>query len=182
MQAYLIFDILLFISIIYLSFYAYKHRFYIKLFDYVKIFIFITISANLAPSANSLFHKLNIISSDTYVIGVLIAFTFNFLILVYSYKTIFKILNHLIKSQKIKALIAKIVSFIESLLIITISLFLLMQISPIKKSIQSSLLKTYSYPIIKKFYMNTINQKFSNLFMQSDTKLQKYEAFFRNIK
>lgn len=179
---HLIFDILLLVSIVFLTIYAYKHRFYLKLFDYLKIVLFITISANLAPSANSFFHKAGILLSDTYTIGILISFTFNFFLLLFTYKSIFKILNHLIKSQSIKILIAKIVSFIEAILITTLFIFLLMQIKPIKSTLQSTIIKSYSYPLIKKFYMNTINKKFSNLFMNNDSKVQRYEAFFKTIK
>lgn len=182
MNYYFILDLLFFISIVLFAYFNYINRNYIKVFDYIKIFIFVFISSTYAYKTYIFLNKIYVLQADSYYIAILICFVINLLILIYGYKYIFKALNYIISSSKIKMLLAKIVSFLESILLISFMIFILMQINPIKKLSLKTLNKTYSYPYIKKFYIKVIDKNFTSIFLTSDSKINRQESILKSIK
>ncbi len=182
MKYYFIIDLLFFLAIVFFSYFNYIKRTYIKVFDYIKIFLFIFLSSSFSYETYTFLSKVNILRADTYYIAILLAFFINLLILIYSFKYILKALNYLISSARIKILLAKIISFLEAILVISFVLFILMQIYPIKKLSTQTMNKTYSYPYIKKFYIKVIDKNLTSIFLRSDSKINRQESILKSIK
>jgi hypothetical protein len=87
-------------TILLLSYWAYQNRFYIKLFEYFKIFILITIAAKLSTPMAIFLQKIHFLNADSYAIAIFIAFVMNLMILFSSYKLILKFLDTLIPFLK----------------------------------------------------------------------------------
>lgn len=182
MKFYFIIDIFIFCAIVFFTYYNYINRNYIKVFDYIKIFLFVFISSKFSYTMYLFLGKINILKTDSIHIGILIAFAINLTLLIYFYKYIFKLLNYLFSSQRTKMMIARVVSFLESIIIITFIVFILMQIKPIKNMLSSSINKTYSYSYIKKFYLGLIDKNFTSIFLSSDSKINRQESILKSIK
>jgi hypothetical protein len=169
-------------TILLLSYWAYQNRFYIKLFEYFKIFILITIAAKLSTPMAIFLQKIHFLNADSYAIAIFIAFVMNLMILFSSYKLILKFLDTLINSQSIKAFFAKLITFFEITIICTFSLFLMMQITLIKRHASSPLAKTITYPYIKTFYTQFLNDDFIYALLHTDTKTNHKELIFKSFK
>lgn len=179
---YNIFDLFLTVFIIYASIYSYKHKTYLKIFHYFKIFLLITISAKLSLYTGIVLQDIYIIKADTYTTLLLIGFGINILILFYSYKYIYKFLNHIINSNKIKTIAAVLISFFEVVIITTFIIYMTMQLYLSKKYIYTYANKTYSYHIIEKFYHNFLNDQFVKMIMGQDTGTNSKELIFKSFK
>jgi len=182
MNYYLTLDILFALFIIFACYYSYQRKIYLKIFEYFKIFFIITLSAKLSSSTGILLQKLYITKADTYTTLILIAFVVNFLIIYFSWKYIFKFTKKYINNEKLKILFAKVFTGIEVLIIITFSLYILMQIYLAKIYIYPIFKETYSYPKIEKFYKSFLNDNFVNMVLGSDTGTNHKEVIFKSFK
>lgn len=182
MSYYNIFDIILVFMIILGAYYSYTHKTYLKIFRYFKLFVLITFSAKLAPLMGTTLQKLAITQADTYTTLILISFSINLFLFYYFYETLFKLSNTIIQSNNIKDISARIVSFLEVIIIITFGLYTFMQISLSKQYLYPTLKHTYSYPKIKKFYNNFLNDQFVKMIMSSDTGINHKEVIFKSFK
>lgn len=182
MNYYNIFDLVLCTLILYGSYYSYQNRLYIKIFEYFKIFLLVTISAKLAPYMGQTLQKLSITKADTYTTLILISFVVNIVLFFYFYKTLFNLSNKLIQSHKIKDFSAKVISFLEVLVIITFSLYIFMQLAITKEYLYNHMKKTYTYPKIKKFYNSFLGDEFVNMVLTSDTGTNAKEVIFKSFK
>jgi len=182
MNYYYIFDIVLLLSIFFGSYYSYRNKTYLKIFKYFKLFVLITASAKLAPFMGTTLQKFSITQADTYTTLILISFSINLLLFYYFYQTLFKLSNTIIQSNKIKDISARVVSFLEVIIIITFGLYIFMQISLSKQYLYPTLKKTYSYPKIKKFYNNFLSDEFVKMVMSSDTGTNHKEVIFKSLK
>jgi hypothetical protein len=175
-------DIILIATILLLSYWAYQNRFYIKLFEYFKIFILITIAAKLSTPMAIFLQRIHFLHADSYAIAIFIAFIMNLIILFSSYQLILKFLNNFINSQSIKTFFAKLITLFEITIICTFSLFLMMQITVIKRYVSQPLAKTISYPYIKTFYTQFLNDDFIYALLHTDTKTNHKELIFKSFK
>lgn len=182
MSGYIFIDIFLLISLLFLIYFGYKNRVYEKLFDYFKIFIFLTLSAKLAPYMGTLLQKLYITKADTYTTLLLIAFVINYFLLHYLFKYFLIFINKFVNSEKVKKTIAILITFFEITILFTLSLYIFMQIYIVKISFKSTIDKSYSYPKIEKFYKNFFNDKFTNTILNLDTSTNSKEMIFKNLK
>ncbi|MEA3498923.1 MAG: hypothetical protein U9R16_07690 [Campylobacterota bacterium] len=179
---YFLIDLVLFIFISFAIYYSYQNKIYIKIFNYFKLFLIITISAKLASFTGIKLERLNIISSDTYTTVVLIGFSLNILIFYYGDKFIFKFIDKFVNSNLIKDYFAKLITVIEVVVITTFTLYILMQLSISKSYIHPTLMKSYSYPYIKKFYIKFLNDDFLNMVLKADTGTNYKEVIFKSFK
>jgi hypothetical protein len=179
---YNILDLILFLSIVSLSFVSYKKRVYIKIFEYMKLFIIISISAKLSSGTGVLLQKLYITKADTYTTLILIGFVVNLIIIFFSWSYIFRFLNHYISSNKIRSFFAKLFTFLEVLIIVTFSLYIFMQLYISKVYLIKTLHRSYSYPKIEKFYHSFLNDDFVNMVLSSDTGTNHKEVIFKSFK
>lgn len=175
-------DLIFLIAIIVLTKISYERKIYIKIFEYFKIFIIITISAKLSSYTAITLQKLYITKADTYTTLILISFVVNLLILYYGWKTIFNFSNKFIQNEKIKIIFAKIFTFLEVFIIITFSLYIVMQLYITKIYLSKPLHKSYSYPKIEKFYNSFLNDDFVNMVLNSDTGTNHKEIIFKSFK
>lgn len=182
MGFYYFIDFIFIAGILFLSYIAYKNRFYIKLFEYFKVFILITISAKLSSKMALLLQKIHFLNADSYAIAIFIAFIINLIILFSSYEFLLKILNTFIDSQSIKDFFAKVITLFEITIIYTFLLFILMQISFIKYYASAPLHKTFTYPHIQSFYTQFLNDDFIYTLLHSDTKTNHKELIFKSFK
>lgn len=182
MNVYYLIDVILIIAILLLSYWAYENRFYIKLFEYFKVFLLITIAAKLSSPMAMLLKKLHFIAPDSYAIAIFIGFILNLVILFSSYKLILKFLDTLINSQSIKLFFAKLITLFEMTVICTFSLFLIMQITLVKRYVYPPLAKTITYPYIKSFYTQFLNDDFIYAILHTDTKTNHKELIFKSFK
>lgn len=179
---YNIIDLFLIITILGLIYYSYKNRSYLKIFEYFKIFIAITISAKLASFSAIWLQKLHITDADTYTTLLLIAFIVNLILIIYGYKFIFKLTSNYINNEKINLLLAKVFTILEVVILTTFGLYILMQLYLAKVYIHPTLEKTFFYPKIEKFYTKFLNYDFVLLVMGSDTGTNHKELLFKSFK
>jgi len=179
---YNIFDLLLMITIVVFTYISYKKKIYMQIFEYFKIFFIITASAKLSSYTALYMQKFHITKADTYTTLILLAFFVNFLFFYFSWKSIFKVINQYINSNKIKTLFAKFFTFVEVVVIATFSFYVFMQIYITKIYLHKIVHKTYSYPKIQKFYNSFLNDDFVNMVLSSDTGTNHKEIIFKSFK
>jgi hypothetical protein len=179
---YFLIDIILFIFISFAIYYSYQKKIYIKIFNYFKLFIIITISAKLASQTGISLEKLNILSTDTYTTLILIGFAINVSILFYSWEFLYLLVNKFINSNQIKTFFAKLTVVLEVITIATFSLYIIMQLSISKKYIYPIMIKSYSYVYIKSFYKKFLNDDFVDMILNADTGTNHKEIIFRSLK
>ncbi len=182
MKLYYIIDIVLILFLCFFTYYSYKNRSYVKIFEYFKIFIAITLSAKLASFSAVYLQKFHITKADTYTTLILIAFVVNLLIIVYGYKSVLKLTGGFINNEKIKTILAKIFTLIEVIVITTLGLYIVMQIYLAKVYVYPTMKKTYLYPKIERFYTKFLNYDFVLLVMGSDTGTNHKELLFKSFK
>ena len=176
---YFIIDLLFLIIIIFSIKYAYEKKIYIKIFDYIKLFIIITLSAKLSHFTGQYLQSLGITKVDTYATLIFISFMINFLFLSYSGKFFINLLNKIINSNKTRILMAKVFTTVEVIILFTLSLYIFMQLNLSKIYIEQYLIKSFSYKYIKHFYKSFLNDEFVNLIMNSDTGTNPQEVLFK---
>lgn len=179
---YNIIDILFLGLIAYGIYYSYTHKSYVKIFEYFKIFIAITMSAKMASFTAIYLQKLYITKADTYTTLLLISFVVNLLIIIYGYKSVLKLTNGFINSEKIKVILAKLFTVIEVVVLSTFALYIVMQIYLAKVYLYPTMEKTYLYPKIERFYSKFLNYDFVLLVMGSDTGTNHKELLFKSLK
>jgi len=179
---YNLIDLVLIIVVILLTKFSYEKRIYIKIFEYFKIFIAITLSAKLVGYTAIALQKLYITKADTYTTLILIAFVVNISILYFGWKYIFSVSNKYLQNIKIKILLAKIFTFLEVFIIITFSIYIVMQLYIAKVYLFKSMKKSYSYPKINLFYNSFLNDDFVNMVLKSDTGTNHKEVIFKSFK
>jgi hypothetical protein len=179
---YYFIDAIFIANIIFLSYLAYKNRFYIQLFEYFKIFILITLGAKLASPMAILLQRIHVLNADSYAVAMFIAFAINVAILFSSYKFVLQFANRFINSQKIKEIFAKTITVLEITLLFSFCLFILMQVNFIKKYAHEPFSKTVTYPYIKSFYLKFLNDDFIYAILNSDTKTNHKEVMFKSFK
>jgi len=175
-------DLVLIAAIIILTKISYEKKIYIKIFEYFKIFMAITISAKLATYTAIVLQKFYITKADTYTTLILISFVVNLVILYYGWRYIFAFSNKFMQNIKVRTLLAKTFTFLEVFIIITFSLYILMQLYITKAYLYKSLHKSYSYPKIEKFYNSFLNDDFVNMVLNSDTGTNHKEIIFKSFK
>lgn len=183
MSIYILIDVIIFLLIAYFSILSYQKKYYIKIFEYLKIVVILTFSAKLAPYTGHTLQKLYILSTDTFMVLLLISFSINFLIFYFGWEFIFKILNMLINSDKIKRFFAIFITILEVTIILTFSLFISMQTYPTKKYIYPHMKKSYSYNHIHKFYNKFLNDGFVMMILNSTTSgINHKEVILKSLK
>jgi hypothetical protein len=169
MNYYNIFDLSLVVIIVLLSILSYKKATYKKTFEYTKIFIIFSLGVKFVDFMAKWLVKLHIIKADTHTILILISFIFNIIILYFLYTYILKISKSFINQNKIKDIFAKTISFLEMIILVSISIFMIMQLYVSKVYLSKVMNKTYTYPKIQRFYKNFLNTKLANSILYSDT-------------
>ena len=142
----------------------------------------LSISAKFASFSGLLLNKMYILSTDTYSITILFGFALNFAILFSGYKLIFKYLNRVINANKIRSIIAQLVTFFEVVFISTFLLFMIMQLKPSKLYIYPYMQKTVSYPYIKGFYVRFLNDKFIKMIFDNGSTMSTQEIIFKSAQ
>ena len=161
---------------------SYEKKIYIKIFDYFKIFMAITLSAKLSGYTAILLQKFYITKADTYTTLILISFVVNILILYFGWRYIFAFSNKFLQNAKVRTFFAKSFTFIEVLIIITFSIYIVMQLYITKAYLYKSMKKSYSYPKIEKFYNAFLNDDFVKMVLNSDTGTNHKEIIFKSFK
>jgi len=179
---YYIIDIIFVLIIINTIKIAYQKKIYIKIFDYLKLFIIITLSAKLANFTGTFLQQYHITKVDTYSTLIFISFMINFVAFTYMSKSFISITNKYINSVKTRDIMAKIFTTIEVILLFTFGLYLIMQLHLSKKYIEPHLQKTISYKYIKGFYKSFLNDEFVNMILHSDTGTNYQEVIFKSFK
>ncbi len=182
MSLYYVFDLLLILLTIFLSYYSYQKRLYVKLFDYFKLFILITLSAKLASTTGVYLQKLSITKADSYAVLLLIAFTINFSFFYFGYNYFFKFINRYIDSKKLRENIAKVVTVIEVVIVITFLLYAFMQLHITKVYLYPIIKQSFSYSYIQSFYMHFLNDDFTHMILNSDSGVNHKEVLFNSFK
>ncbi|MGB5868240.1 MAG: hypothetical protein WBG69_10250 [Arcobacteraceae bacterium] len=175
-------DLVLVIIIVLLTKISYERKTYIKIFEYFKIFMAITLSAKLSSYTAILLQKFLITKADTYTTLILISFVVNIVILYYSWRYIFAFTNKFMQNVKIRTLLAKTFTLLEVITIVTFSLYIVMQLYITKAYLYKALKKSYSYPKIEKFYHSFLNDDFVNMILNSDTGTNHKEIIFKSFK
>ena len=175
-------DLLLIGAIIVLTKISYEKKIYIKIFEYFKIFLAITISAKLSSFTAITLQKLYITKADTYTTLILISFVVNLVILYFGWKYIFAFSNKFMQNGKLRTLLAKLFTFLEVLIMVTFSLYIIMQLYISKVYISKTLHKSYSYSKIETFYNSFLNDDFINMILHSDTGTNRKEVLFKSFK
>lgn len=179
---YNIIDLLFVVLVAYGIYYSYTHKSYVKIFEYFKIFIAITLSAKMASFTAIYLQNFYITKADTYTTLLLISFVVNLLIIIYGYKSVFRLCRGFINSEKIKVLLAKLFTVIEVLVLSTFALYIVMQIYLAKLYLYPTIKQTYIYPKIEKFYSKFLNYDFVLMVMGSDTGTNHKELLFKSFK
>lgn len=182
MSSYFFIDIFLFLALVFLIYFGYKNRVYEKLFEYFKIFLFLTLSAKLAPYMGTALQKLYITKADTYTTLLLISFVVNYVLFHFGFKYILKFSNNFINNQKVKTSFALILTIFEITIVFTLGLYIFMQVYLVKLALENPLNKSYSYPVIERFYKSFFNDKFTNAVLNLDTSTSSKELIFKNLK
>ncbi|MEA3289849.1 MAG: hypothetical protein U9Q04_06655 [Campylobacterota bacterium] len=182
MSLYNTIDIFLLLCIIAATYYSFNNKTYEKTFHYLKIFLLISISAKFASYTGINLQKYHITKVDTYTTLILIGFGINILILYFSYSYIYKFSSMIINNNKIRSIFAFLISFLEVLIVISFSIYLIMQLYITKKYIHTHMSKTYSYPKIERFYKNFLNDEFVNMILSSDTGTNSKEIIIKSLK
>jgi len=175
-------DLVLIASILILTRISYERKIYIKIFEYFKIFMAITLSAKLSSYTAIFLQKFYITKADTYTTLILISFVINIIILYFGWKYIFAFSNKFMQNVKIRTALAKTFTFLEVFTLITFSMYIVMQLYISKAYLYSSMKKTYSYPKIEKFYNSFLNDDFVNMVLNSDTGTNHKEIIFKSFK
>ena len=179
---YIIIDFVLIGFIIFATDYSYKKKVYLKLFEYFKLFVIITVSAKNAHFTAVWLQKLHITSADTYTTLILMGFGLNFICVFFLVKYALIYSDKSIKNNIFKNTIARIVTFLEVIIVVTFSLYIFMQLSLSKIYLNKTLKKSYSYPYIQKFYIKFLNDDFVDMVLNSDTGINKKEIIFKSLK
>ena len=166
----------------YFLFYNYKHKSYIKTFNYFKLFILISLSAKFASYTGVSLQKFYVTKADTYATLVLIGFGINLVLFIYLGKLILKISNKYINNNKLKTLLAQLFTAVEVIVISTFGLYVFMQLYFAKVYIYPSVIQSYSYPYIEKFYQKFLSDSFVNMILNSDTGTNSKEIIFKSFK
>ena len=177
-----LFDIFLFFTISFLIYYSYQNKIYVKIFEYFKLFIMITVSAKFASMTGIGLELFHIISADTYITIVLIGFGVNIILIYSSERIIFKFLNKFINSGSLKIFFAKLITVIEVVILSSFTLYIFMQLSFSKSYIYPTLKNSYSYPYIRSFYIKFLTDDFLNMLLKSDTGTNYKEIIFKSFK
>ena len=175
-------DLVLLLTIVLLTRISYERKIYIKIFEYFKIFMAITLSAKLSGYTAILLQKFFITKADTYTTLILISFTVNIFILYFGWRYIFAFSNKFIQNTKVRTMLAKTFTFLEVFTIITFSIYIIMQLYISKAYLYKSMKKSYSYPKIEKFYNSFLNDDFVNMVLNSDTGTNHKEIIFKSFK
>jgi len=175
-------DLVLLLTIVLLTRISYERKIYIKIFEYFKIFMAITLSAKLSGYTAILLQKFFITKADTYTTLILISFTVNIFILYFGWRYIFAFSNKFMQNTKVRTMLAKTFTFLEVFTIITFSIYIIMQLYISKAYLYKSMKKSYSYPKIEKFYNSFLNDDFVNMVLNSDTGTNHKEIIFKSFK
>lgn len=179
---YSILDIVFFVAIIILTKVSYERKTYLKIFEYFKIFMAITLSAKLASYTAILLQKFYITKADTYTTLILISFVVNIVLIYYFWRYFFSLSNKFVQNVKIRTFFAKLFSFVEVMIIVTFSIYIVMQLYITKIYFHQILKKSYSYPKIEKFYNSFLNDDFVKMVLHSDTGTNHKEVIFKSFK
>jgi len=175
-------DLVLLLTIVLLTRISYERKIYIKIFEYFKIFMAITLSAKLSGYTAILLQKFFITKADTYTTLILISFTVNIFILYFGWRYIFAFSNKFMQNTKVRTMLAKTFTFLEVFTIITFSIYIIMQLYISIAYLYKSMKKSYSYPKIEKFYNSFLNDDFVNMVLNSDTGTNHKEIIFKSFK
>ncbi len=179
---YLLIDLILVGLIIFGAYYNYQRKTYIKFFEYFKVFALFSLSAKFATYTGIHLSRWHIISADTYTILILIGFGLNALVIYYLWIFIYDISAKFINNEKLKMLLAKFITVVEVVLIVTFMLFASMQLSVSKRYLYSGVKKSYSYHYIKTFYTKFLNDNMLKMILNSDTGINHKEVILKSLK
>jgi hypothetical protein len=182
LKFYFLIDILLFFIIVNIIIYSYKKEIHVKLLDYVKVFIILSLSARFAKLTALYLQKLTIVDGDTKTTVIVIGFLINLLFFTLINKLYSKISKKHIDKTKLQKGIKLTVIIIEVFVLTTFSLYIFIQFTPSKKYIYPTLNKSYTYPYIKKFYIKFLNDAFLNVILDPNSDAENYEKVYKSFK
>jgi hypothetical protein len=178
---YIILDITFLVLLGYFSKIAYEKKYYIKFFEYFKIFVTIYIASKLAPFTGLTLQNLYIIKADTYITLIIISFSLNVVLIFYFWKNLVKATNNFLSTNKMKIFFAKVLSVLEVSIILTLFLYLIMQIYIVKVNLHQTLDKTYTYTIVSNFYHKFLNKDILAILQGSNTGTNQKEILFKSF-
>jgi hypothetical protein len=178
---YIVIDIIFVGLVIYFSKFAYEKKYYIKFFEYFKIFVAVVIASKLAPYTGFILQKLYITQADTYITLLIISFGLNVILIYYFWKNLIKAVDNFIPTSKLKIISAKVLSFVEVLVFMSLFLYFIMQIYLIKITLQPIMKNTYSYTYITKFYHKFLNEDILAILEGSSTGTNSKEVLFKTF-
>ena len=152
------------------------------IFEYLKIFLLITLSAALATKMGLFLQKIAILSGDTYSVIVLIGFGINIGLFYLLYKLSDKLFQNFVTSPKARRFFAKFVTVVQVVFIFTFSLYIVMQLYIAKQYMEPTFSQTLSYPYIKSFYMGFVNDDFVKMIISSESKSAPHEVLIQSLK
>ena len=181
MKIYHIFDIILLLFIAFASYYSYREKLYLKFFEYLKILLLITVSAKLSSHTGIFLERSDIIDADSYSVIVLIGFIINLIVFTYAYKFAQSYLSS-VEAKAFKQTGAISITIAEVLLVATFSLYMLMQLHISKKYIYPAVKKSISYPYIKSFYGDFLNDGFVYMILSLDGQINHKELIIKSFQ
>ncbi len=179
---YIIIDILFILLIAFATYYSYQKKIYLKIFEYFKLFILITLSAKFASDTGWYLQAHHILKADTYATLILIGFCINLVLVYYLSMFLIEFSDRFIDSNKVKEYFAKTLTLFEVIVIITFSLYIIMQTYPSKKYLYPTMSKTYTYKYVRKFYIKFLNDDFIHMVLNSDSGTNYKEVIFKSFK
>lgn len=176
-----LFDFLFIVLVLYFSKYAYEKKYYIKFFEYFKIFVVIYLASFFAPYMGSFLQKVYLLQADTYITLLILSFGLNLFLLYTFWNKIIKVIFAKISTHKIKEFFAKVLSLVEVLIISTLGVYLIMQLYLSKVYFYKGMEQTYFYPYIEKFYIKFLNEDILAILQGSNTGTNSKELLYKSF-
>ncbi len=182
MHIYILLDLLLVLFAGVLSYYSYRKKSYIRLFEYFKIFVLITISAKLAAKTGVFLQEAGILRADTYSVAILIGFGLNLAGFYFAMLLLLDLLKNHVHSSGLRKLAAVTVSVVQVAVLSSFLLYITMQLTPAKRYLYPHFQKSYLYLHIKRFYIKFLNDDFVYMLLSSETGTNPKEVIFKSFK
>lgn len=179
----MIFDILFVALIGYVTYKTYESGAYKVIFGYLILMIAFTIATKYALTTAKFLTQISIINAETVSTMILIGFGINLALGLGLIKLIDRLYIKTFKSKahKSKRITGYIVSFVESLVMVTFVVYILSQIVIVQKISSNYLKNSYTYKYTKKFYRVFLNDDFIKVITNSSTGLNTKEVLFKSL-
>jgi hypothetical protein len=177
-----IFDALLLLLLISATIYGYKHGTFSKFYPFFKLFLGFALSGKYALFIGGKLILLGLLKATSYGVVMLIGFSITFG-LYWVIVSLFEKINHRINTEKFKKISGATLMFLQTALISTFTIFILMQFTLPQKMAKSYLSKTRSYPYISRFYTRVLSTQFvKGAIIDGGTGIDSKELFIKTLK